>query len=99
MISKKEEKFLENLITKYSKKKTKKQIYYPLLEKGFTTSDIISGIEILLSKKITMSGMTKKFENSFCKYVGSKYALMVNSGSSANLLAAFALVNPKKKED
>ena len=33
----------------------------------------------------------------FAKYVGSKYALMVNSGSSANLLAFFALINPKNK--
>ena len=44
-----------------------------------------------------MSEITKKFENSFANYIGSKYALMVNSGSSANLLAAFALVNPQKK--
>ena len=44
-----------------------------------------------------MSEITKKFENTFAKFVGSKYALMVNSGSSANLLSAFALINPKKK--
>ena len=29
--------------------------------------------------------------------MGARYALMVNSGSSANLLATFALVNPLKK--
>ena len=45
-----------------------------------------------------MSDITKKFENYFAKFVGSKYSLMVNSGSSANLLVAFALVNPKKKK-
>jgi CDP-6-deoxy-D-xylo-4-hexulose-3-dehydrase len=55
------------------------------------------GIEVLLSRKITMSEITKKFEYNFSKFVGSKYSLMVNSGSSANLLAAFALVNPQKK--
>ena len=55
------------------------------------------GIEVLLSRKLTMSEITKKFENTFAKYIGSKYALMVNSGSSANLLSAFALVNPKKE--
>ena len=33
-----------------------------------------------------------------CQYlIGSKYALMVNSGSSANLLAFFSLINPAKK--
>ena len=54
---------------------------YPLLEKGFTNEDIYSGVEVLLSKKITMSSITKKFEKAFAKYVGAKYELMVNSGS------------------
>lgn len=97
MISKKDTKFLENLINKLNSQKTKKVNHYPLLEKGFTTEDIMSGIEVLLSRKITMSDITKKFEHNFSKFVGSKYSLMVNSGSSANLLAAFALINPKKK--
>ena len=44
-----------------------------------------------------MSNLTKKFEKEFSKFIGSKYALMVNSGSSANLLASFALINPLKK--
>ena len=44
-----------------------------------------------------MSEITEKFQYEFAKFVGSKYALMVNSGSSANLIAAFALVNPMKK--
>ena len=44
-----------------------------------------------------MSQITEKFERNFAKYVGSKYAVMVNSGSSANLLSAFALSNPKKE--
>ena len=98
MISKKETKFLENLINRFSKKKIEKVNHYPLLEKGFTSEDIMRGIEVLLSRKLTMSDITKKFEKKFSDYVGSKYALMVNSGSSANLLSAFALVNPKKKK-
>ena len=44
-----------------------------------------------------MGSKTKKFEAQFAKYIGSKYAIMVNSGSSANLLALFALINPMKK--
>ena len=32
-------------------------------------------------------------------FLGVKYALMVNSGSSANLLAFFGLVNPKNKKN
>ena len=97
MISKKEKKFLESLINKVGQTKIKKENQYPLLEKGFTADDIMRGIEVLLSRKITMSDITKKFEHYFSKFVGSKYSLMVNSGSSANLLAAHALINPKKK--
>ena len=58
---------------------------------------MIEGIKVLLSKKITMSSITKKFEKEFAKFIGSKYALMVNSGSSANLLATFAMINPMNK--
>ena len=98
MILKKDAKFLENIINKINKTNLKYSNSYPLLEKGFSNEDIMRGIEVLLSGKITMSEVTKKFENYFAKYVGSKYSLMVNSGSSANLLVAFALVNPKKKK-
>tara|TARA_Y100000816_G_C26071174_1_gene563466 strand:- start:215 stop:1456 length:1242 start_codon:yes stop_codon:yes gene_type:complete len=97
MISKRETNFLKGLINKFENQKNQKINKYPLLEKGFTTDDIMRGIEVLLSRKITMSDITKKFEYNFSKFVGSKYSLMVNSGSSANLLAAFALTNPKKK--
>jgi len=79
-----------------SKKKIKTNIY-PLLEDGFTNEDIMEGIEVLLNRQITMSKLTKKFEKKFAEYVGSKFAVMTNSGSSANLLASFALINPKKK--
>ena len=60
---------------------------YPLLSNAFSNEDILEGQKVLKSKQITMSVKTKLFERKFAKYVGSKYALMVNSGSSANLLA------------
>ena len=89
-------KFLLKIIKKYSPKNfnTKK---YPLLENAFSHYDILKAVKVLLSRKITMSQITKKFEFEFGKFIGSKYCLMVNSGSSANLLAFFALINPKKK--
>ena len=99
MLSNKDKKFLEKIINKLDKSEESNKINnYPLLEKGFTNEDIYSGVEVLLSKKITMSSITKKFEKAFAKYVGAKYALMVNSGSSANLLSSFALLNPQKKK-
>jgi len=88
-------KILKKLI---HKKQTKLNHGYSLSPDSFSDEDIIKGIEVLLSKKLTMSSITKKFEIEFAKYIGSKYALMVNSGSSANLLAIFALINPIKKK-
>ena len=97
MILKKDKKFLEDLINRSHNNINNNSNKYPLLEKGFTNEDVMRGIEVLLSRKLTMSEITKKFEYTFSKFVGSKYALMVNSGSSANLISAFALINPKKK--
>ena len=93
----KDKKFLVNLINKYSKKELSKNILYPLIDDAFSTNDILKGIEVMLTGKITMLEITQQFEYEFAKYIGRKYALMVNSGSSANLICAFALVNPRKK--
>lgn len=88
---------LEKILRKRIKNNTEKiSKNYKLLEDAFSFEDIMSGVEVLLSKKITMGEITKKFELEFAKYLNVKYALMVNSGSSANLLAAFALINPRK---
>ena len=91
-----EKNFLYKLINK-----NKNEFYndkeYPLIDNPFDTDDLMSAISVLLKGKITMAQITKNFEKKFAKYVGSKYALMVNSGSSANLLAFFALTNPKNK--
>ncbi len=97
MITSKEKKYLENLIVKKTNFKNNK-FKYPLLDNAYSNDDIIEGIKVLLSQQLTMSEITYNFEKDFAKYVGSKYAVMVNSGSSANLLAAFALINPRKKK-
>ena len=52
-------KFLESLIKKYQRPDISKQNRYPLLEKGFTSEDVMRGIEVLLSRNITMSDITK----------------------------------------
>ena len=98
MLNKSEIKYLEKLIIKYSKKNSNSKIKYPLIGEPFNSADIIAGAEVLLKGRLTMSEVTKKFEKQFAKYLGVKYALMVNSGSSANLLALSALVNPKNKK-
>ena len=87
------------LIKKIFTKKISKsnKFSYPLLTDGYSSSDLQEASKVLLSGRLTMSQVTKKFEKYFAKKVGSKYALMVNSGSSANLLALFCLINPHKK--
>ena len=74
-----------------------KKLKYPLLSNAFSKSDISCGIKVLKSKRITMSKITKNFEKQFAKKIGCKYALMTNSGSSANLLAVSAIINPMFK--
>ncbi len=93
-MNKKDYSYLNNLI---NRNKKKEKNIYQLSPNSFSNKDMIEGIKVLLSKKITMSSITKKFEKEFAKFIGSKYALMVNSGSSANLLATFAMINPMNK--
>lgn len=47
---------------------------------------------------LTYGDYSKKFEKALSRYLGVKYAFLVNSGSSANLLAFFALTSPLLKD-
>ncbi|WP_334072097.1 MULTISPECIES: lipopolysaccharide biosynthesis protein RfbH [Paenibacillus] len=47
---------------------------------------------------LTAGRYNKQFEKEFAEYLGVRYALLTNSGSSANLLAFSALTSPKLKE-
>lgn len=56
--------------------------------------------EVIASGMFTMGAKVQTFERDFAQYVGSKYCVMVNSGSSSNLLMVAALFytkNPKLK--
>ncbi|WP_415321012.1 DegT/DnrJ/EryC1/StrS family aminotransferase [Candidatus Pelagibacter sp. Uisw_092] len=90
---------IDNLLKKFDdfSPEKKSKYFYPLLEDAFFKEDIYAGIEVLLSKKLTMGKITEKFEKKFATFIGSKYSVMVNSGSSANLLAMFASINPMRK--
>jgi len=45
----------------------KKKYKYELLENGFNSQDIAVGKKVLNSKRITMAGNTRKFEDAFAK--------------------------------
>lgn len=47
--------------------------------------------EVVQDGFFTMSKRVKKFEEDFSNYIGSQYSVMVNSGSSANLLMIASL--------
>ena len=85
----KERKYLTKLIDKYQIKDSRKYLLSP---NSFSDEGIICGIEILLSKKITLFNLTKKFEYEFAKYIGAKYALMVNSESSSNFFINIVII-------
>jgi len=52
--------------------------------------------DVIKSGMFTMGKHVELFEKDFAAFVGSQYAVMVNSGSSANLLAVAALFYCKK---
>ena len=87
---------LKKLFKNYKSIKDKK-FNFPLLNNGYSKKDLIEGTKTLISGNLTMGQKTKIFEEYFAKKIGAKYALMVNSGSSANLLAFFCITNVLKK--
>jgi len=66
----------------------------PLAIPPYGWEEIDESLDSLLNMKTTMGEKVKLFEKKFAEYLGVKYALMVNSGSSANLLALSILTNP-----
>ena len=72
--------------------------FYPLIENPYRKSDINKALKVLKSRRLTIGPVTDKFQNSFTKKLGSNFSLMVNSGSSANLLALQCLINPYRKK-
>ncbi len=74
------------------------KFFYPLVDNPYRKKDINRAIKILKSFKITSGIKTINFQNSFQKKIKVNNALMVNSGSSANLLALQCLINPYRKK-
>ncbi len=74
------------------------RFFYPLVDNPYRKKDIKKAIGVLKSFKITSGIKTINFENSFKKKLKVNNALMVNSGSSANLLALQCLINPYRKK-
>ncbi len=65
----------------------------PLQVIGFGADEVNAAVEALVTTWVTMGARVKAFEEAFAAWVGTRHAVMVNSGSSANLVALAALVH------
>ncbi len=70
----------------------------PLTVPTYGSEEVEEALDSLLSTWVSMGKKVKRFEEMFAEYLGSKHAVMVNSGSSANLLALSLLTNPMVPE-
>lgn len=61
----------------------------------FDHEEMLLAVDSCLDFWLTAGKYADRFEKEFAAYLGTGYASLVNSGSSANLLAFFALTSPK----
>jgi CDP-6-deoxy-D-xylo-4-hexulose-3-dehydrase len=82
------------------KKNTTREIiagknYIAVTGKVMDEEDILYGVDAALDGWLTAGRFANSFEYEFAKYFGAYKALLVNSGSSANLVAFYALTSTK----
>ncbi len=78
-----------------------KSFSHPLMDNNILPEDLKKVASLLKKKNIilTQSKFVKKFEKEWSKWLGVKYSVFVNSGSSANILSMSILkILSKKKE-
>ena len=66
--------------------------WYPLSRPSFGSEEITEAIESMITYRTTMWEKTQRFEELFSEYVGAE-AVMVNSGSSADLLLVYSMLS------
>lgn len=66
---------------------------WPLALNTLGADEIIAAVDVLLSGQITMGKCVAEFEKTWSAYLGVEHSVMVNSGSSANLLAMSAFAS------
>jgi CDP-6-deoxy-D-xylo-4-hexulose-3-dehydrase len=74
------------------------QSYIPVTGKVIEEDDILNGVEAALDGWLTAGRFANQFEYEFAQYFGAHKSLLVNSGSSANLVAFYTLTSPKLGE-
>jgi CDP-4-dehydro-6-deoxyglucose reductase, E1 len=69
--------------------------YIPVTGKVLDPNDLLAGVDAVMDGWLTTGKISPKFERGLKNFFGSISAEMVNSGSSANLLAFYTLTSPK----
>ena len=97
-----EEGLKQLLVSKFAKNINKGIVpgesYIPVSGKVIDEEDVLWGIESMMDAWLTAGRFSVKLERELARYFGSRFSLLVNSGSSANLVAFYALTSPKLKE-
>ena len=70
----------------------------PYASRVYDENEMVSLVDSALEFWLTSGRYTDEFEKKLSSYLGIKYCSLVNSGSSANLLAFMALTSPLLKE-
>ncbi len=71
------------------------ETYIPVSGKVFDEDELLKLVDSSLDFWLTTGRYAQEFEQRFAAWIGVKHCLLVNSGSSANLLALSALTSPK----
>ncbi len=69
--------------------------YIPVTGKVIERDDILMGLDAVLDGWLTAGRFANEFERDFAQYFDASKALLVNSGSSANLVAFYSLTSSK----
>lgn len=69
--------------------------YIPVTGKVLDEDDLLMGVDAVLDGWLTSGRFADEFEREIARYLGSRFSLLVNSGSSANLLSFYTLTSPK----
>ena len=70
----------------------------PYASRVYDSEEMTNLVDSALEFWLTAGRYTEEFEKNFAAYLGIRYVSLVNSGSSANLLAFMALTSPLLKE-
>jgi len=73
-------------------------VKFPLATASWGQEELDAMQRVIASGMYTMGANVQAFERDFAQYIGSQYCVMVNSGSSANLLMVAALFYTKNSK-